>query len=232
MASDTFETPTMPPRPFESLAAAQVVPETATPMSAQATPVTEDGEPDKTQPPVSALRFETPQELYKAIPQVEQMTMHRPLENEDGLEFLLRLRASTTPEEAVTFTAFAAQPKMAIWWAYECLRLAGDELSAPERQMMEHVANWTNYSDNENRYRAMQMALYSPVKTPAIFLGLAVGWSGGPIAPNDPAQVPPHRAPRAINSAVLSCLARADLTHRSVRLARFIDQAAALFRAY
>ena len=189
-------------------------------------------EPDKTQPPVTALRYPTPAELYKAIPQVVQMTQHRPREGEDGLDFLMRLRASTTPEEAVTFVSFAALPKMAIWWGYECLRLSGDELSAEDRAMMELVANWTNYPDNENRFRAMKAALFAPVRSPAVFLGLAVGWSGGPIAPNDNAQVPIQRMPRAVNSAVLSCLARADLQQRPVRLARFIDQAVSLFRVY
>lgn len=237
MAADSFETET-PDAPTDTYVTGHTAPlgegaqlGTGGNGAPQADPPAPE-EDDETQPPLSPLRYDTPSALYKSMPQVEQMTMHRPMEEESGLEYLLRLRASTTPEEAVTFTAFAAQPKMAIWWGYECLRLAGDELTPQERQMMELVANWTNYSDNENRYRAMQLALYSPVKTPAVFLGLAVGWSGGPIAPNDPAQVPPHRAPRAINSAVLSCLARADLNHRSVRLARFIEQAAALFRPY
>lgn len=190
------------------------------------------GEPDKTQPPMTALRYATPAELYKAMPQVMHLTQHRPREAEDGIDFLMRLRASTTPEEAVTFTAFAALPKMAIWWGYECLRVAGDDLTPADRALMELVANWTTYPDNENRYRAMKAALFAPVRTPAVFLGLAVGWSGGPIAPNDPAPVPSHRTPRAVNSAVLSCLARADLQMRPVRLARFIDQAVSLFRVY
>lgn len=189
-------------------------------------------EPDKTQPPVAALRYDTPASLYAHMPHVAQLTLHRPHETESALDYLYRLRASTTPEEAVTFTAFAAMPKMGIWWGYECLRLSGYELSHADRELIEHVANWTQYPDNENRYRAMRAALYAPVRTPAVFLGLAVGWSGGPIAPNDPAGVPPHRGPRALNTAVLSCLARTDIQSRSIRLARFIDEAVVLYRAY
>ena len=192
--------------------------------------ITEDQ--DKTQPPMSALRYETPFELYSEMPQVKQMTQHRPRDDEENLEYLNRLAGSTTPEEAVTFAAFAAVPAMAIWWAYECLRIASDDMTAADRELMEHVANWCSYSDNENRYRVMSRSLYAPVRSPAVFLGLAVGWSGGPIAPNDSAAVPAHRAPRAINSAVLSCLARAELQQRPVRLARFIDLASALFRPF
>ncbi|MBS0123567.1 DUF6931 family protein [Thetidibacter halocola] len=189
----------------------------------------EDGG-EKTQPPVSALRFDTPAELYAGLPRVRGMTQHRPREGERNIDYLQRLRGSTTPEEAVTFTAFALVPKMAIWWGYECLRLSSDDLSAADRELMELVATWMTNPDSENRFRAMRTALYARSRTPQVFLGLAVGWSGGPIAPNDPAQVLLHRAPQAINSAVLSSLARADMSQRPVRLARFIDQAAALFR--
>ena len=189
-------------------------------------------EPDKTQPPVSALRYDTPQELYTHMPSLAQMTQHRPREGEDALDFLYRLRGSTTPEEVVTFTAYAALPKMAIWWSYECLRQASDDLSPADRAMMELVATWTTYPDNENRYRTMKAALYAPVRSPAVYLGLAVGWSGGAVAPNDPAPVPAYRTPRAINTAVLSCLAGSDLSRRPVRLARFIEQAVSLFRIY
>lgn len=187
---------------------------------------------DSTRPPLTALRHEMPFVLYREMPQLAQLTQHRPRETEDGIDYLMRLRASTTPEEAVTFTAFAALPKMAIWWGYECLRQSAEGFSAPDRVLMELVATWTSYPDNENRYRCMREALFAPVATPAVHLGLAVGWSGGQIAPNDPAQVPPHRTPRAINTAVLSALAKSGLMQRSVQLARFIDQAAVLFRVY
>ena len=192
--------------------------------------VAEDDAGDKTQPPMSALRYDSPVELYAGMPRVRSMTQHRPRDGEQSIDYLLRLRGSTTPEEAVTFTACALVPKMAIWWGYECLRLSSDDLSAADRELMELVAIWTTYHDAENRYRAMKAALYAPVRTPQVCLALAVGWSGGPIAPNDPAQVPLYRAPQAINSAVLSSLAKADMAQRPVRLARFIDQAAALFR--
>jgi len=191
---------------------------------------TDDSAADETQPPTTMLRFETPSAVYANMPHLPQMTQQRPMETENALNFLLRLRGSTTPEEAITFVSFAVLPKMAIWWGYECLRDAAHVLSAEDRAMMELVAIWTTYPDNENRYRAMKAALYAPVRTPAIYLGLAVGWSSGQIAPNDPSPVPAHRAPRAINTAVLSCLARVDLAQRQVRLARFINQATLLTR--
>ena len=187
---------------------------------------------DTTQPPVSSLRYETPAELYAEIPQIATLTQNRPQEDEGNFDYLRRLSGSTTPEEAITFTSFAAHPKMAIWWAYECIRTTSDVMDQPDRHLMEKIANWISYTCDENRYEAIRNALWAPRRSPAVCLALAVGWSGGAIAPNDLAPVPQHKAPRAINAGLLSCIARSDFTNRSVQMARFIDQAATLYRVY
>lgn len=201
-------------------------------MTEMTDPAPQDDEADRTRPPSSALRYATPQELYVAMPQIRDLTQNRPREGEEGLAYLHRLRASTTPEEAVTLTAFAAHPKMAVWWAYECLRTAAGELSGEDRALLEKVAIWTKFPETENRFAVMKAALFAERRSPATFLGLAVGWSGGPVAPNDPLPAPAHRTPRAINSCVLSSLAKADLSGRSRRLAQFIGMAESLYRLY
>ncbi|MEP3056383.1 hypothetical protein [Ascidiaceihabitans sp.] len=194
--------------------------------------VLNEDDADKTRPPQGALRFDTPQDLYAALPQIAELTQQRPRENEDALHYLGRLRSSTTPEEAVTYTAFAALPQMAIWWGHECLRVMPEVLDQRDRAFMEMIAAWIATPTKDLRHSIMKEALWANGRTPAVMLGLAVGWSGGAIAPNDPAPVPPYRAPRSINSSVLSCLARADLTRRPVYLARFIDMAESLYRVY
>lgn len=189
-------------------------------------------ETDKTRPPTGALRYDTPQDLYAALPQLAELTQHRPREAEDALAYMGRLRASTTPEEAVTYTSFAALPQMAIWWGHECLRCMPDALDKRDRALMEMIAAWVASPTQDFRHQIMREALWAPARSPTVMLGLAVGWSGGSIAPNDPAQVPPYRAPRSINSAVLSGLARAEMSRRPIFLARFIDMAESLYRVY
>ena len=189
-------------------------------------------ESETTRPPQSCLRYESPVELYANIPQIAQLTQQRPRDEEGTLAFLARLRSSTTPEEAVTFTAFAALPKMAIWWGYQCVRTTMTEPRPEDKLLMDLVATWTRSPGDENRYRAIRSALWEPRRSPAVFLALAVGWSGGPIAPHDLAPVPVHRAPRAINSAILSSLATISLRERPGHLARFIDEAVSLFRVH
>src|SRR6056297_1142821 len=111
----------------------------------------EEPQQEKTQPAISALRYETPSELYAAMQQIRNLMQHRPNEDESAVAFLARLRSSTTPEEAVTFTAFAARAKMAIWWGYECVRTSSEEMSADDRALMEQIANWTTHPDAQAR---------------------------------------------------------------------------------
>mgnify|MGYP000008782202 CR=1 FL=1 len=198
------------------------------------TPNDTDGivEDEKTRPPVVTTRYDTVPDLYVAIPQLAELTQQRPRGEEEPLEYLWRLRSSTTPEEAVTFTAFAIQPKLAIWWGHECLRTMPDALSPLDRQMMELTANWIGRPATDTRHEVMRHALCAPSRGPGVHLALAVGWSGGSIAPNDTGSVPLHRSPRAINTSILSCLARADLSRRPIHLAKFIDMAESLFKVY
>lgn len=178
------------------------------------------------------LRDAAPSELFVTIPQLGDLIKLRPRTDENGLRFLARLRASTTPEEAVTFTAFAAIPSAAAGWSYECLRLMADHLQPQERELMQHIANWLSEPTTRLRHEIMREALWAPNRSPSVLLALGVGWSTGSPTPNDPDRSPPHKTPVALNSAVLSCLARAELSRRSFYLARFLDMAEALFRAY
>lgn len=187
---------------------------------------------DRTCPPASTTRYASPAELYRLMPEVGQLTQNRPLTAESGLEYLLRLCAGRTPEEAVTYVSFAALPAPAINWGYECLRSMSDHLATHERPMMELIAAWLSRPGSALRHRIAREALWATSRAPSVYLGLAVAWSGGSVAPNDPVLPAPHRAPRAVNTAILTCLARADLARRGQYLVRFTDAAEPLFRAY
>lgn len=187
---------------------------------------------EKTRPPAATLRYETLADLFAAVPQFAELTSDRPRPNETAQDVLFRLRRSNTPEEAITFTAFAFVPKLAIWWGYECLRSIPEVLGKTDREMMEGIAQWIGRPTMEHRHAVMKEALWAQDRCPGVHLGLAVGWSGGSIAPNDPAPVPLHRCPRAINTAVLSVLAQANISRRTIYLTRFMDVAQSLFKVY
>lgn len=196
------------------------------------TPPDNDSDFAQTIPPVKALRYERPFDLYRNLSEIGSFTKHRPEEEEDAFGYLDRLRGSTTPEDAITYTAFAVMPDVAIRWGADVVRVTLPQMPPDEEQLLNWVQNWVENPSAENRWRTLQVALFAPRRSPAVSLGLAVGWSGGPFAPNDPVKIPPWRTPHAVNSAVLRAVSMVGLQQRSVAMARVLDLAAGLFRVY
>lgn len=192
---------------------------------------TNDLQGDKTLPPVSRLRHETATDLIGALPPLAGMLALAPAAGEVPAAFLERLRAGPVPEDGIVLTAYAVVPAIGIWWGYECLRSMPAQLDTTDHKMMELVADWSRRPTAEARHRTMREALFAPARTPGVYLGLSVGWSGGSFAPNDPTPVPPWRSPRAIAAAVLTCIARCDPADRPARVATMLDNAERLLRS-
>lgn len=192
----------------------------------------DDQSGDLTVPPVQALRFASPTDLYRTIPEVAGFTKHRPELEEDALSFFERLRSSTTPEDAVTYSAFATEAHVAVAWGAEAIRITLPDVPAHDQHLLNMISSWLDYPTTENRWHVMQTALFAPNRSAAVYLGLAVGWSGGALAPNDPVVVPAWRTPKAVNASVLRTVGQVGLANRSVSLARVLDLAAGLFRVY
>lgn len=191
-----------------------------------------DDSTDHTIPPVNTLRYASPSVLYTAIPLVANYTKHRPMADEDNFSYFERLRGSTTPEDAITFGAFAAKSKFAIHWGLQSLQAMQLEPGPEDMPILDAIGQWLEYPGNENRWRVLQLALFAPKRSPLIYMGLAVGWSGGMVAPNDPSNPPHWRSPCAVNAALLTSVALCGAENRSVNLARVMDLSAALFRVH
>lgn len=185
---------------------------------------------EQTLPPARAIRFDRVTDLYAEMPEIAKF-IQTPPEAEEGYRgFLERLRASATPEEAVTFTAFALQPKAGIKWGMECVASLIPDMGPEDTGLMTLISDWLDDPSSENRWKTLEPALFAPRRSPAVYLGLGVGWSGGPLAPNDLVTVPGWRAPRAIGSAVMRAVGQMRTEHRGESLDFVLDRAAGLFR--
>jgi hypothetical protein len=182
-------------------------------------------------PPPRYLRQGSAAQLYVAMPELGRLTVARPRSAEPALNYFNRLRVSATPEDAVTFAAFAPLPQMAIWWGHESLRLLPAALSGDDSKLLEQIGRWVGAPDARLRHWIMRRALWAETRTPTVLLGLAAGWSGGALAPNDPEGVAQHRCPSAINSAVLGTLAKVPSAQRADLRDHILDLADCLFRA-
>lgn len=184
---------------------------------------------ERTLPPARMMRFDRMSELFHRMPELGQFMTARPEAHEGYRQFLERLRGSTTPEDGIVFAAFAVQPQDAIAWGYESVR-ALSEVSADDQALAAAITDWLGTPDTERRWRALQIALFAPRRTAMVYLGLAVGWSGGPLAPNDLVSVPAWRAARAVSSGVLRAVGQGTPDERAARLGAAFDRAAGLFR--
>lgn len=183
-------------------------------------------------PPPRYLRNASAAQLYVAMPQLGRLTVARPRSGETPLNYFNRLRVSATPEEAVTLACFAPLPQIAIWWGHESLRLMPGALTGEDAKLLEQIGRWVAAPNARLRHWIMRRALWAETKSPTVLLGLAAGWSGGALAPNDPEGVALHRCPSAINTAVLATLAKAPTAQRPDLRNHILDLADCLFRAY
>ncbi len=194
------------------------------------TAVMDDLNSEQTLPPTRAIRFDRVSELYAEMPEIAKF-IETPPEGDEGYRgFLERLRASDTPEEAVTFTAFALQPKAGIRWGLDCVTSLAPEMPHEDAKLISLITDWLGDSSSENRWKTLEIALFAPRRSAAVYLGLAVGWADGPLAPNDLVTVPPWRSPRAISSAIMRAVGQTRTENRTASLDFVLDRAAGLLR--
>jgi len=177
------------------------------------------------------MRFPTAARLFSDIPQIAEDMSNRPAA-ETAQGFLRALLAGPIPEEAITFAAYALQPRHAVWWAHECLNAIGKVLTEGDRQMLALAAVWVSQPDETTRHAALAAGYGADVRGPGVWVALAAGWSGGSMAPADQPDVltPAFLTGRAVNASVLTALARIPIEQRRARIGHFVSMAEVLAR--
>lgn len=195
-------------------------------------------QPSATHPPTSnapapGLRAPLARQVYGSAPEMAADIAVPARDDEHVFDFARRLRLGATPEEAVTLMAYALQPRPAVWWGHECLKALPDLLTEQDRAMLGLCAAWVAEPTEPNRYRALDAGLHAPLRGPGAWLALAVGWSGGSMAPEGLPLVapPPHAMGRAVNAAVLTALARVPQGNRSRMLEHYVSMAEVLAKS-
>lgn len=187
----------------------------------------------RTEEPAAGLRVQLAAELFAGLPALPTLLVARPKEGEHCLDFLRRLRLGDTPEEAVSFMAFALQPRHAVWWGHECLKATPDLLTDQDSQMMALITTWVAEQDDDSRYAALDAAMTVDVHGPGVWLALAAGWSGGSMSARGlpPVPPPPSATGQALNAGLHSALARAPLDKRRRLLEHYVSMAEVLAKS-
>lgn len=178
------------------------------------------------------LRFEVAQELYDAIPEIEEDVTARP-NGHSSVDFIAALAEGETPEEAITYCAYVLPRRFAVWWGHECLGKIDEMLEDTDREMLGLAAAWVGDPQEDSRYRALNAAMEAKVKSPGVWVALGAGWASGSMAGADvpPVPPPPFLTARAVNAGLLAALARYELKTRAEHLQRFVRMALLLTEA-
>lgn len=106
-------------------------------------------------------------------------------------DFLDALQSDRQYQAAVCFLAHALPAREAVWWGSLCLaKASGSTLPEGEATAARACATWVLEPTEENRQVAETAAPGAGKGTPAELLAIAVGWTGGSLAPPLP-KVPP-----------------------------------------
>lgn len=189
-----------------------------------------DTTPPRTTAPCPGLRLQGAADLFQAMPPLEGLVLARPLPGQHCLDFLRQLVGGRTPEEALTFMAFALPARHGVWWGHECLKALPEFLTPQDQEMMQLIATWVAEQDDTSRYAALEAGLRADVHGPGVWLALGAGWSGGSISGKG---LPPVAAPvgatgQALNAAINSALARVALDKRRRTIDHFTSMAEVL----
>lgn len=187
----------------------------------------------QTTEPAAGLRVQLAAELFQALAALPTLVSARPGDGQHCLDFLRQLLLGPTPEEAVTFMAFALAPRHAVWWGHECLKAMPDLLTDQDRQMMGLITTWVAEQNDDSRYAAMEAAMKVAVHGPGVWLAFGAGWSGGSMSMRGlpPVPPPPSAMCQALNAGIHSALARVPQDKRRRMLDHYVAMAEVLAKS-
>lgn len=176
-------------------------------------------------------RFSTAREVFEAFPSAESDISAAP-SDEAPPAYLAGLRASPTPEDAVSFLAYALGRREAVWWAAQGVRLLADIHAGAEDAPLKAAEAWVREPDDLNRREALRLGMTGNRRLATSWVALAAGWSGGNIAPGPGAVVAatPEMTPKAVRTAILVALATVTARDRAGRLQACVDAGLPMLR--
>ena len=183
---------------------------------------------------IDNIRHPTASGIFAALPGIANDMAARPGE-EETLTHLAQLAASDTPEEAITFAAQMLVPRLSIWWGHECLKSMPEVLTQTDEHLMQIAAAWVGDPSEENWASATAIVDATNDRSPGIWLGFAVRFSGGSLVSEGARRFlippPPEVCGRCVNAAALTALALGGPEQRADRIGNFVSMADILARS-
>ncbi|MEM9224670.1 MAG: hypothetical protein AAGB11_20050 [Pseudomonadota bacterium] len=169
------------------------------------------------------INFDTARDVLLAFPTLGDDIETAP-DDRDPLAFTRALLSSETPEDCLSFFAYLAPRREAVWWCCRCLEALGQK---DHGGAMQAAMDWVRMPENDQRRRALDHAEASNDTEASTWAAFAAGWSGGNISDENspPVLAAPQLTAKAVRASVLIAVSRAPFNERRGRLERCLDEA-------
>lgn len=155
-----------------------------------------------------AVRFVTVRDLYEAFP-TAQDDVGAGSGDEPSLDFLRSLVAKETWGPAISFCAYLLPRREAVWWGCQSLRQIQPQRTSKDTASLDVAEAWVHEPEEDRRVAALNLGNQADRRSPATWLALAAGWSGGSVLPPEFVKAPaaPHHTARAIRAGLMIAMA-------------------------
>jgi hypothetical protein len=173
------------------------------------------------------IRFATARDLFDAFPTARQDVNAEPTDAR-SLDYLKSLADSGEFYKAISFCAYLLPRREAVWWACRCVRALCPKRNSAEEGLLAAAEAWERTPEEDQRLAALQGGMAGDFNSPATWLALAAGWSGGNIllgVQQATAAAPPQQTAQAVRAAVIAAAAPVMPPERSTKLQACIDDA-------
>jgi hypothetical protein len=166
---------------------------------------------------MSHVRFVTVRDLFDTYPSASADVGTA----ESGMRSLEFVRALVNKKEwqpAVSFCAYLLPRRVAVAWACRSIRRMVGELRPDEERMLGFAEDWVEEPEEPRRRKALASGTVGDTRSPATWVVLAAGWSGGSVVPDEMGYAPadPEQTAKAVRVALFIALSRleGDAKHR------------------
>lgn len=160
---------------------------------------------------MSQVRFATVRDLFDSFPSAAG-DVGAAEEGLNALEFLRQLIAAQLWEPAISFCAYLLPRRAAVAWAGRSVRRMMPAPRADEDRMLGFAEGWVEDPAEPRRRKALSAGTVGDAKSPATWVALAAGWSGGSIVPENMGFAPadPEQTAKAVRVALFIALSRLE----------------------
>jgi hypothetical protein len=157
------------------------------------------------------VRFATVRDLFDSFPSAAE-DVGAAEDDLNSLDFLRSQIAVQRWEPAISFCAYLLPRRTAVAWASQSVRRMMSSPRADESRMLEFAEAWVKDPDEPRRRKALSAGTVGDRKSPATWVALAAGWSGGSIVPEEMGYAPadPEQTAKAVRVALFIALSRIE----------------------